>query len=427
MTKALPSIDRRSLLQFLLASPLIYSPRPLAAVELMLGAVEEGEALVDRAREIVAKAGDAIDVFDFEPVARGNLSPAHYTYLSMGVQHEVTLRANRSAFDDFQLRPRRLVDVRTLDTRTNLLGAELSCPLVLAPAGVQKAFHPDAELAVARAARRRDHLQILSTGTSTPIEDVANARGAPLWFQLYTGNAWPVTRLQLREAEEAGCSAVVLTVDMVATMFGENRDRIRRFRRADNPGCQPCHQSLTGDLLRGTVKAAEAVGLDPQGWLSDLMILDWDYVDRIRDATSMKLLIKGILTREDARRCVEHGIDGIVVSNHGGRAEDSGLSTIEALPPIVDELEGRIPVLVDSGFRRGTDIFKALALGADAVCVGRPYLWGLAAFGQEGVEAVLQILRSEFETIMRGMGTPDLGSISPAHVRVPSRFCEPSV
>jgi isopentenyl diphosphate isomerase/L-lactate dehydrogenase-like FMN-dependent dehydrogenase len=222
--------------------------------------------------------------------------------------------------------------------------------------------------------------------------------------------------MQLSEAEEAGCPAVVLTVDMVATAFGQNRDRIRRYRRAENPECQSCHQSVVDDVVRGAVKLADSVGFDLGGRLDNLMILDWDYVDRIRDATSMKLLLKGILTREDAALCLEHGIDGIVVSNHGGRAEDSGLSTIEALGPIVEEVGGRVPVLVDSGFRRGTDIFKALALGADAVCVGRPYLWGLAAFGQEGVEAVLGILRSELETTMKGMGTPDLASITPAHV-----------
>jgi isopentenyl diphosphate isomerase/L-lactate dehydrogenase-like FMN-dependent dehydrogenase len=355
-------------------------------------------------------------VFDFEPVAERNLSPAHYTYLSMGVQHEVTLRANRSAFDDFKLRPRRLVDVRDLDTTTEILGTRLSCPIILAPVGAQKAFHPEGELAVARAARSLDHLQILSTGTSTPIEDVVAARGAPIWFQLYTADLFPVTRMQLSEAEEAGCPAVVLTVDMVATAFGQNRDRIRRYRRAENPECQSCHQSVVDDVVRGAVKLADSVGFDLGGRLDNLMILDWDYVDRIRDATSMKLLLKGILTREDAALCLEHGIDGIVVSNHGGRAEDSGLSTIEALGPIVEEVGGRVPVLVDSGFRRGTDIFKALALGADAVCVGRPYLWGLAAFGQEGVEAVLGILRSELETTMKGMGTPDLASITPAHV-----------
>ncbi len=159
------------------------------------------------------------------------------------------------------------------------------------------------------------------------------------------------------------------------------------------------------------------MGIDLRDYIQDSMILDWDVVDRIRDGTSMKLVVKGILTPEDARLCVEHGVDGIVVSNHGGRAEDSGLASIEVLPEIVAAVKGRIPILIDSGFRRGTDVFKALALGASAVCIGRPYLWGLAAFGQDGVEAVLAILRRELETIMTEMGTPNLGSITPAHVR----------
>ncbi len=415
--------NRRSLLRFLLASPLLFAPQPVAAFERLLAAVGQAEPA---AAQIIATAADAISVFDFEWVAERNLLPAHYTFMSMGVQHEVTLRANRTAFDDFQLRPRRLVGVRDLDTSTQILGTKLSCPIILAPAGAQKAFHPEAELAVARAAKSRDHLQILSTGTSTPIEEVVAARGAPIWFQLYTPDIWPVTRMQLRAAEEAGCPVVVLTVDMTATMFGQNRDRLRRLHRSDNAECQACHQSTIGDALSGAIKAADAVGFDLEQRLQNLMVLDWDNLDRIRDATPMKLIIKGILTREDARLCVEHGADGIVVSNHGGRAEDSGLSAIEALPPIVEEVGGRIPILIDSGFRRGTDFFKAIALGADAVCIGRPYLWGLAAFGQAGVEAVLDIVRSEFEVVMKGMGTPDLASITAAHVRTKSPACAPS-
>jgi hypothetical protein len=200
-------------------------------------------------RELIEAAREAIDVFDFRPVAERNLLPAHYTYLSMGVQHEVTLRANRSAFERFQLRPRRLVDVRELDTSTEILGTRLSSPILLAPAGSQRAFHPEAELAVARAARRKDHLQILSTGSSKPLEEVADALGTPPWFQLYTARVWPVTRRQLKSAEEVGCPAVVLTVDIVAA--GDNRDRIRRYRRDESPECQSCHASLMNDSLRG--------------------------------------------------------------------------------------------------------------------------------------------------------------------------------
>jgi isopentenyl diphosphate isomerase/L-lactate dehydrogenase-like FMN-dependent dehydrogenase len=401
---------RREFLRFLASSPILLSTLPAAAAESLIEAVAS-DADVAEIPGLLATPADAVNVFDFEAVAKQNLRPAHYTYLSMGIQDEFTLRANREAFGEVQLRPRRLVDVRDLDMSTEVLGTKLSCPIVLAPAGSQKAFHPEAELAVARAAKRMDHLQILSTGSSTDIDEVAEARGAPIWFQLYTSRHWPFSSLQLREAEQAGCPVVVLTVDQIG--LGRNRDALHRYHRRQNPECQACHQSLGEKIERG----ADAIGIDMRDVIQDSMVLDWDVVDRIREETSMKLVIKGILTHEDARLCVEHGVDGIVVSNHGGRAEDSGLASIEALPEVVAAVQGRIPILIDSGFRRGTDVFKALALGASAVCIGRPYLWGLAAFGQDGVEAVLAILRRELETIMTEMGTPNLAVITPAHVR----------
>ena len=400
--------SRRAFLRFLLESPLILSLPPIFGCRRLLADAGPGEHSIELADSLIAAATDAINVFDFQAVAERKLNPGHWAYLSLGAEEEVTLRANREGFERYQLRPRRLVDVRDLDTSAEVLGTKLSCPIVLAPAGSQKAYHPEGERAVARAARELDHLLILSTGSSTGIEEVTRARGAPIWFQLYTPRVLPFTRLQLREAEQAGCPVVVLTVDQVG--LGANRDRIRRFRRIENPECQSCHHSLVDSALH-------AVGVDPMHLVRDLMVLDWDFVDRIRDITQMKLVIKGILTGEDAALCVEHGVDGIVVSNHGGRAEDSGLSTIEVLPEIVNAVGGKIPILIDSGFRRGSDLFKAMALGASAVCIGRPYLWGLAAFGQEGVEAVLALLRREFETIMREMGTPNLPAITPAHVR----------
>jgi len=397
--------SRRAFLRFVAGSPLLASSLPALAVEL-LGAA----AGTDNANPI-GSPSEEIHVFDFEPIAKRNLSPAHYTFLSMGVQDEFTLRRNRTAFGDFQLRPRRLVDTRDLDTTSELLGTKLSCPILLSPCGAQRAFHPDGEVAVARAARKQDHVQILSTGTSIRIQEVAAARGAPVWFQLYTPRIWEVTKRQLAEAEESGSEVVVLTVDQIG--LGRNRDKLERFRRRQNPDCQGCHDSAAEKIQRG----ADALGIDLRDWIQNLMVLDWERVEQIRDGTSMKLVIKGILTAEDALACVEHGVDGIVVSNHGGRAEDSGLSSIEVLPEIAAAVGGRIPILIDSGFRRGTDIFKALALGASGVCVGRPYLWGLAAYGQEGVEAVLAILRKELETIMHEMGTPNLAAITEDFVR----------
>lgn len=392
--------SRRDLLRFVLASPLLAATRELWAPRPLLARALTNQATPQEQQELIAEAADAINVFDFEPVAKSNLSAAHYDYLSMGVERELTLEANRDGFARFQLRARRLIDVSKLQTSTRLLGEDLSSPIVLAPVRSQKAFHPAGEIAVARAARPGDHLQILSLGSSVPLEEVVKARGEPVWSQLFTPSLWPITARRVEQAERAGCRTIVLTVDHVGAA---GRDQIERYRRRDNPDCQQCHESGLRSLV-GKV-------------LSHFNALDWDYVKRIRDATSMNLVLKGILTAEDAALCVENGMDGMIVSNHGGRVVDTGLSTIEALPEVVAAVGGRLPVLIDSGFRRGSDFFKALALGASAVCIGRPYLWGLAAFGQEGVETVLAILRRELEDNMRQMGTPTIDSITGASVQ----------
>jgi len=372
----------------------LWAPEPLLARALA------GQSSLAEEQKLIATAADAINVFDFEAVAANTLSAAHFDYLSMGVEREITLDANREGFARFQLRPRRLIDVNKLQTTTEIFGQRSSSPIVLAPASSQRAFHPDGEIAVARAAKRKDQLQILSLGSSATLEEVIDARGEPIWFQLYTPDLWPLTARRLKRAEKAGCQTLVLTIDHVGSA---SRDRILRYRRDENPDCLECHQSGWKSLVREMLFRFD--------------VIDWDYVKRIRDATSMHLVLKGILTAEDAELCVEHGVDGLVVSNHGGRVVDSGLSTIEVLPEVVAAVGGRLPILIDSGFRRGSDLYKALALGASAICIGRPYLWGLAAFGQEGVEAVLTILRRELEVNMRQMGTPSVADITRAFVQ----------
>ncbi|MCP5068521.1 MAG: alpha-hydroxy-acid oxidizing protein [bacterium] len=405
--------SRRTLLQFLLSSPLLLAARPGAALEELVETIARCEPDLSPAGELIASPADAINVFDFRAVAKQTLSPGHYAFLATGVDHERGLHANRAGFGRFGLRPRRMVDVRGLDTATEILGTRVSCPIVLAPAGMQTTFHPEGELAVARAAKSTDQLQILSTLSGKSLDQVLEARGAPVWFMLVTPRLWPVTRFQIKKAEEAGCNVVVLTTDYVG--FG-SQDRLRRFRGPGDPfpstesrECQSCHGPSTGGRIG---RILTAFGQDPLEFASDALTLDWDYVDRIRDATSMKLVLKGILTHEDASIAVERGVDGIIVSNHGAKQMDNLLSTIEVLPEIVHAVAGRIPVMIDSGFRRGTDVFTALALGASAVCIGRPYLWGLAAFGEPGVEGVLRVLRREFETVMRHMGTRNVASIS---------------
>jgi isopentenyl diphosphate isomerase/L-lactate dehydrogenase-like FMN-dependent dehydrogenase len=283
---------------------------------------------------------------------------------------------------------------------------------VLAPTGSNKAFHEDGELAVARAARKGNHLQMLSTVATTSIEQAIEARGAPLWFQLYPTNKWEVAEAVARRAEKAGATTIVVTADVLAR---QNWETFVRLWRTDKRNCAECHALGLASYVK---RKPSFDGLDISGINSTgATNLTWDFIKRLRDTVKTKLVLKGLMTAEDAILAVDNGLDGIVVSNHGGRAEDSGRSTIDALPEIVEAVDGRIPVLVDSGFRRGTDIVKALALGARAVCIGRPYLWGLGAFGQAGVEQVLDLLQRETRAAMLQVGAPSLKQLVPAMVR----------
>ena len=355
-------------------------------------------------------AADALDVFDLRGRAREVLPPAHFGYLATGTHGGGTVRANRSAFDAFYLRARRLVDVSSIDTRQTLFGVEHASPVFLCPAASQRAFHPEGELATARAARATGQLMMLATGSSTPIEAVIEARDAPVWFQLYPSGTWAVTRKLLARAEAAGCPAVVLTVDLPAGPRG--RHGFERRRRLDERDCASCHH----DPKVVPRRKPTYDGIDLRGVERSQAALTWSFLDRLRDATPMKLLVKGIVTAEDAERCIVHGADGIVVSNHGGRAEDSGRGAIESLEEVATAVRARVPILMDGGVRRGTDVVKALALGASAVGIGRPYLWGLAAFGQVGVRRSLGLLQRELVQTMQFVGTPSIASIDRATV-----------
>jgi isopentenyl diphosphate isomerase/L-lactate dehydrogenase-like FMN-dependent dehydrogenase len=304
------------------------------------------------------------------------------------------------------------VDVRTIDTSVTLLGATWETPIMLCPAGSQKGFHPEGELATARAARTRRHLQILSGVATTSVEDVNAARGMPVWYQLHPTDDRDVAFAIVRRAARAGCPVLVLTIDLNA---GRNSETQARGTRLDDRRCADCH---TAGVRGATRRKPMFDGLDLSR-VADLgdPSMTWDYVARIRDvAPAMKLVLKGIVTREDAELAVRSGVDAVMVSNHGGRAEESGRGTLDSLPEVVDGVAGRLPVLLDGGIRRGTDIFKALALGASAVGIGRPYLWGLAAFGQPGVEAVLALLRRELVLVMGQAGTTSIARITRQHV-----------
>jgi 4-hydroxymandelate oxidase len=392
--------DRRAFLKFLAASPLF------AGIPAMLDAFAQESAL--------ATAEAALDVFDFEAAARKVVPPAHWGYMATGVDGEDTLRANREGFTRYQLRPRRFVDVSRIDLSTELFGMKLASPIVLCPVGGQKAFHAEGEIAAARAAKTKGHLQILSTQSSSSVEDVIKARGGPIWFQLYTTNNFDVTTRLVKRAEAAGCPVVAVTVDLPA---GRNTETATRLRQLDNRVCANCHTvGPSGNPQGGLNTRPMFAGINTQGLAINSSSLTWDFIKRLKDVTKMKVVIKGLETREDAVLAVDNGADGIIVSNHGGRATETGRATIEALPEVVQAVAGRIPVLVDGGVRRGTDVFKALALGASAVGIGRPYIWGLSAFGQPGVERVLDIVNSELRLAMVGCGTRSLKEITSASI-----------
>lgn len=398
------ALARRQFLRFLAASPLLgctTAGRLLA--EESLDAIRLPEYLVETPAE-------ALDVFDFHNVAKRVLPTSHYGYLATGTDGNESLTANRQAFERVYLRAMRMVDTSQVDLSTRLLGKPMQSPIVLAPVGSQKAFHADAELATARAARAQGHLQTLSNVTSNSIEDVIAARGEPVWFQLYPTNKWSTARTMLLRAEEAGAEVVVLTVDLNS---GSNRVLLGQFSRADDRDCSQCHNTSPDGWLE-TKPMYSGTGSVTADW--DMSGMIWEYLDRLRETTSMKIVIKGVVTAEDAASCVQYGADAVYVSNHGGRAEASGWGTLESLPEVVAAVDGRVPVMIDSGFRRGTDIFKALALGADAVCLGRAYIWGLAAFGQPGVEKVLEMLKAELSMVMGQMGARSIGDIGPQHI-----------
>lgn len=410
MARSIDPTARRQFLHFLAASPLLpfLDLPPRWAAGLLAGRTDLAplqDAVGNGA--ILATAKDAVNVMDFEAVARQKLPVAHFGYLATGVDDDATIRANRDGYSHIQLRVRRLADIRTPDLTMRLLGATWTSPLFVCPVSSQKAFHPDGELAVARAAK--GHLQIMSTLSTTSIEDLNAARaGEPAWFQLYARDAWADTQVMLERAEAAGCPAVAWTVDLLG---GSNRETLTRARRADTRQCSACHENGNPSTDNRRRPMVAAFSRDPVP--DDLRSrFNWEYVARLKGAVKMKVFLKGIVTREDAALAVKYGADGLIVSNHGGRAEESLRSTIDSLPDVVAGAAGKIPVLVDGGIRRGTDIFKALALGATATGIGRPYIWGLAAFGQEGVETVLAILRRELEIVMRQAGTPTISAIT---------------
>jgi 4-hydroxymandelate oxidase len=390
----------------------------LAGAPVLLGTPRWGQRAAGAAEAAdtgtVLSADQVVNVADFEALARARLPPAHFGYLATGVDDDRTVSVNHEAYSHIEIRSRRFFDVSKLDTRRSVFGNVWQQPFYFSAVSSQRAFHPEGELAVARAAASRDVQMMLSTGSSFSLEDVMAARKAPVWQQLYATDDWHVTEAIVRRAQKAGCTAIVLTVDVFT---GRNTETLTRAMRQDGRVCTQCHAGNSHDMVR---KAPMFAGIDVSHVTeTSPSNMSGDYLARLRKLVSGKFVVKGIVTAEDTKLAIEAGADGIVISNHGGRSEETLRSCLECLPEVVAAAGGRVPVFIDGGIRRGTDIFKALALGATAVGLGRPQAWGVAAFGQPGVEAVSDILNRELRTIMRQAGTPDLASINADHVTSP--------
>ena len=401
LKRILPAVSRRTALGGLIALPVFLS-RATADEPRVASAST-------KASTPITSADQALSVMDFEALARDALPPAHFGYIATGVDDDRTVVRNHEAFSHYQIRARRFNDVRSLSLAISVFGSAWRSPVYLSAVSSMRAFHPEAEVAVARAARSRSIQMMLSTGASSASDAVAEARGAPIWQQLYPTDDWSVTEKVVRRAEAAGCTAIALTVDSPGA---RNLETLKRATRIDNRDCITCH---TPDSRLMWKRAPLFDGIDVSRVTAITPAnVSPAYLERLRSLVKGRLIIKGIVTREDARIALDHGADGLVVSNHGGRNEETSRASIDCLAEVLSGVRRRIPVFLDGGIRRGTDVFKALALGATGVGIGRPQAWGLAAFGQSGVEAVIDIFNTELTNIMRQAGTPNIAAITPA-------------
>ncbi|HEV2703648.1 MAG TPA: alpha-hydroxy acid oxidase [Steroidobacteraceae bacterium] len=338
-----------------------------------------------------------LNVFDYELIARRLLPPAIWDYICAGADDEVTLARNRYSFEKILLRPNALVDVSRVDTSTNVLGHSIAAPILIAPTGQHAFVSPEAEIATARAAAAADTILIASTSSSRSIEEIAGAATCPLWFQLYLFRDRDRSAAMVKRAEATGCRAIALTVD--APRWGRKERSLR-----------------TEDALPWRIGNLEA--LPPTKFeYPDGAPATWADVAWLRKFTKLPIVLKGILTAEDALQAANHGVEAVVVSNHGGRQLDGALASIDALPEIAAAVGDKLEVYLDSGIRRGTDVLKSLALGARAILVGRPVLWGLAVHGAEGAQEILRMLQNELTWAMALSGRPTIPSIDRKLVR----------
>lgn len=349
-----------------------------------------------------AAASEPVCLADFEPLAKAKMPVMGWEYVSGGAADELTMKWNKEAFQRIRLKPRVLVDVSRLDTRITLFGQEHAFPIILAPTAAQKLTHPEGELATARGASAANTAMVLSSFSNTSLEDVAAVTKKPLWFQLYAQTDHGFTRELVQRAEAGGYRALCLTVDTPIT-GARNRETRANVKLQSLPNMK----GLKGFGNESTVQTGS---LDIFSSVLDAA-LSWKDVEWLRSFAEVPLLVKGVLNPDDADRAVQAGVAGIMVSNHGGRNLDTVPATIDALPQVADKVAGRVPVFVDGGIRRGTDVLKALALGANAVLIGRPYLYGLGAEGEAGVTKVINILQREFAMAMALTGRTTIASI----------------
>nr|WP_199788205.1 alpha-hydroxy acid oxidase [Streptomyces sp. SID8354] len=346
---------------------------------------------------------------DFEAAARTRLDRPVFDYIAGGSGDEVTLREDRAAYARYRLRPRALVDVSRCEPATTLLGRPVAFPVGIAPMAYHQLVHPDGETATVRAAGTVGALTVASTFASTSLEEIARAATGPLWLQVYVMRRREITASLVRRAEAAGYQALVITVD-TPRMARRERDLRNGFRLP--PHIRPANLDEDHDTGLYQGRAGSST-LAAHAARHHDAAFTWDDLAWLRSLTGLPLVLKGVLTAEDARRAATLGVAGLIVSTHGGRQLDGTVPALEALPEVVAAAGDRCEVLVDGGVRRGTDVLKALALGARAVLVGRPVLWGLAVDGEAGVERVLATLRDELEEAMALTGRPRLDTLAP--------------
>ena len=405
--------SRRRFLNYLAASPVfagmahsaLAASGGLSPTDASPFSIEEGDLRIwdNELRNAAIKSpAEALDLFDIELAARRAVAPSHWGFMTTGTDANMTLRANRADFQKVGLVPRRMRGpIATTDSlKTTILGQQFDSPIFACPCGGAKAFDNNGPEALAKATAATNNLQMLAIGG---LEDAAKATGGKIpWAQFYCQPDWDTNAKAFKKAEDVGAKVLVLTIDIIGMRKVATAERLRR---SDGRKCIECHDTPMGG------------GNGTSAILAMKHDYDWDFIRRVKDTTKMKLVLKGIMSPEDGALAVKYGVDGVFVSNHGGRSEDFGVSTISMLPEVVKAVNGKAAVLLDGGIRRGVDVAKAMAMGATAVGIGRPWHWGLGSFGEAGVRRVFELLRTETLFALHQAGAATLKDLSPAMIR----------